>query len=104
MARSALYALVAVASFTYVAGQTTAIPTFPATPLDEISFAYSSLVCVLLLRSIFFGRILQLIVALIPFSRTKFTPPRIHTFVGLRLATISAILPPQTSSLCARLG
>ncbi|KAI0298060.1 hypothetical protein B0F90DRAFT_1952632 [Multifurca ochricompacta] len=41
MARSALSALVAVASFSYVAGQAT-LSTFPATPIASLHFAYPS--------------------------------------------------------------
>jgi hypothetical protein len=48
MAHSALSALVALASLTLVAGQTTAAPnaapTFPATPLVDQRFPYSAIV------------------------------------------------------------
>ncbi|KAI0245977.1 hypothetical protein BJV78DRAFT_1381944 [Lactifluus subvellereus] len=43
MARSALSALVAVASFTYVAGQASAVPTFPATPLANLDIPYTAI-------------------------------------------------------------
>src|SRR5712671_1124214 len=49
MARSALSALVAFASITYVAGQSVtpaAVPTFPATPLASIHYAYTDLACI----------------------------------------------------------
>ncbi len=48
MARSALSVFVAVASASYVAAQ---VPTFPATPLASLSFAYpSQVVCAGLVR------------------------------------------------------
>ena len=59
MARSALFAFVALTSLTYVASQTTpsptvtqstGVPTFPATPLVSLSFPYDQIV-----RILFFG-------------------------------------------------
>jgi hypothetical protein len=56
MARSALSALVTLASLTLVAGQSTTapaangVPTFPATPLVSEIFPYTALV-----RNLFFG-------------------------------------------------
>jgi hypothetical protein len=53
MAPSTLFALVALATTTYVAGQTTAapasaaVPTFPTTPLVSEHFPYSALVRIL---------------------------------------------------------
>jgi len=43
MAHSTLFALVALTSLTYVAGQSAAVPTFPQTPLVSLHFPYSSM-------------------------------------------------------------
>ena len=104
MAPSTLFALVALATTTYVAGQSTtaapaanpAVPTFPATPLASMSFPYSQIVWLIY-------RYLTLFPSLLTFtllSRTK--PYLVNMLVGPRLATINATLPPRTSSLCAR--
>ncbi len=49
MARSALYVFVAVASALHVAAQSTTgapVPTFPVTPLVNLNFSYTALVCI----------------------------------------------------------
>jgi hypothetical protein len=108
MARSALSALLAVASLAYVAAQSltspatssaTPLPTFPATPLANLQIPYADVVripcCGLISRLI-----IQFIVALTLLSHIKLSP--VNMLVALSLATISVILQLKTSSHSVR--
>jgi hypothetical protein len=94
MARSTLsLSLALLASASYVCAQ--ALSTFPATPLVEMTFAYSNLVCLTHVWILFFKP------PDIMLSLSK--PSPLHMFAGLNPGTTFAIRPPRTSSPCVRL-
>ena len=92
MARSTLSLFLALASASHVFAQS--LSTFPATPLVDMTFAYSNLVCVTRLDSVF---------KLLNFMLSLSKPFPLHTFAGLKPGTTFAIRPLRTSSPCVKL-
>ena len=100
MAHSALSALVALASLTLVAGQTTtappnSLPSFEPTPLISKTFAYTNLVSISC-------KLFKYLLIFFTFSPNKFIPLRPQLSVDIITVTIGAIRLQRTRTPCAR--